>query len=370
MLILGSLLMSAVGAAVYFYQMNQKTIKDNQRKVKIFVANETIKRNQLIEKEHLKPHYITKQEVLNRPLNAKEILGKYAVTTIFKNEIFIKEKIADKMPEESNKKFINFKNNSYNMAYKLFENPNYTLQKGDFINIVTSHQSSVNKLPDYKAQYVARNIQVLGFIDDGEAVAKPINRKKIKKRVKKKEIEVVENVKATEIVLDLNDKVILNIAQDFQKNKNIFFMVKTKEKVTPKPKKIIKKRVVKKTTKKRTYPYTWYIPNSISRPTQATIEYADKSAEGPKVQKATLFYDYEKACQKQDKLLIGLSRNVYLKSRPSLKAKTLKRVYRNYIISYKEKVGSWYKLCDDKYAHENEVRPISKAFALEKMKKK
>ena len=370
-LVLGALLMSALGAALYFYQMHEKTVKDNNKKVKVYIAKEKIPKNKQIEKSDIKEHFITKQEVLNRPLNIKEILGKFVKTDIYKNEIFIKEKISDKFPEDTHKKFIEFKENSYNMSYRLFQNPNYTLKKGDFINIITSYQNTTNKLPGYQAKYIARNIKVLGFIEGGQPVAKPINRKKVKKRVKKKEIEVIENVKAHELVLDIQDKIILDIAENFQKNKNIFWMVKTKEK---KPLPIVKKvkpiKVAKKKVKKRTYPFTWYIPNTTTKATSATIAYADKPTQSPQMKSATLVYDYKKECKDTSKLLIGLSRNVYLKSQPTMKTKTVRVLYRNYIMAYQDKVGSWYKLCDNKYVHQNEVKKISKEFALKKMSNK
>lgn len=370
-LVLGALLMSALGAALYFYQMHEKTVKDSNKKVKVYIAKEKIPKNKQIEKSDIKEHFITKQEVLNRPLHLKEILGKFVKTDIYKNEIFIKEKISDKFPEDTHKKFIEFTQNSYNMSFKMFQNPDYTLQKGDFINIVTSSQTVAAKIPKYKSKYVARNIKVLGFIENGQAVAKPINRKKVKKRIKKKEVEVVEDVKAHEVVLDIQDKIILDIAEDFQKHRNIFWMVKTKEK---KPLPIVKKvkpiKVAKKKTKKRTYPYTWYVPNTITKATSATIAYADQPTQSPQVKNATLVYDYEKACKESSKLLIGLSRNVYLKNKPTLKTKTVKTIYRNYIMAYQEKVGSWYKLCDNKYVHQNEVKVISKKFALKKINNK
>lgn len=369
-LILGSLLMSALGAALYFYQMNQQTIEDSNKKVKVFIAKEKIERNKQIQKSDIKEHFVTKQEVLTRPLHLKEIVGKFSKIDIYKNEMFIKEKISDTLPEDTDKKFIEFKNNSYNMAFKLFQNPNYTLQKGDTINIITSYQSTQSQLPDYTSQYVAKGIKVLGFIERGLPVAKPINRKKIKKTVKKKQIEVVEDVKADEIVLDIKDKTLLDIAHDFQKKKNLFWMVKTKSKMK-KTAKVAKKSTpssVKKKVVKRSYPFKWYIPSRTSKAAQATIQYADKP-DAPLVKNATLVFDYEKACQEKSQLLLGLSRNVYLKSRPSLKAKTVKKVYRNYILAYKEKVDSWYKLCDNNYVHQNEVRTISHEYVMQKMKK-
>ena len=88
-LILISLLLSAIGISFYFYNKNEETKKENSQQVRIFVANENIKQNTLIEEKHLKEITVAKQYVLTRPLIKQEILNKYAVENIYKNEHFL-----------------------------------------------------------------------------------------------------------------------------------------------------------------------------------------------------------------------------------------------------------------------------------------
>lgn len=371
-LVLASLLLSALGAAFYFYNMHQTTLEDSNKKVKVYVAREPIKKNKEITLNDVKEHFITKQELLTKPLNIKEILGKFAVVDIFRNELFIKEKISEKPIETEEKEFLKHQNNSYNIAFRFFRNPNYTLIKGDLIDIVTSYQETDNKLPEFATQYIGKDIKVLGFIHNGQAIAKGVTRLKFKKEVKKKTVEVTEDVKADEIVLDIRDRALLTLIDDFQKKGNQMWMVKSIAR-NDKPKTIKKptppKTIVAKRSIKRSYPYKWYIPKQSVTRAKGTIEYANRPGEISQTKQAKIVYNYQQECSQKDKLLLGIANNVYLKGIPNLAARSVGRVYRNYILPYKEKTGSWYKLCDNKYVHTNEVTEITTKFALEKMEK-
>lgn len=363
MLVLASLLLSAIGAAYYFYDMHQQVVRDSAKKVKVYVAKNDIKKNHKITKDDLKEHFITKQEILAKPLHQKEIVDKYAKINIFKNEMIIKEKISSKPIDilDVEKIHEDFKYNSYNISFKLFQNPNYTLKKGDIIKIITTYQLTTDKLPKYSVQYVAKNIRVVGFIRSGKAESKVFTKRKVKRKVNKKTVEVVEEVKSDEIVLDIPSQVLLNLIDDWNKGKQLW-MVKSK---IEKPKvKEVKKGTKKKV--KRSYPIRWYDPRKDVSTKRATIQYSDLPKEGAKVSKAKISVDFTNECNKKDKLLIGVSNYVHLRSGTSFKHKILRRVYRNYIIPYKRKVGNWYEICDGKYVHQNEAYEIS----LERVNKK
>lgn len=371
-LVLASLLLSTLGAAFYFYNMHQTTLQNNNKKVKVYVAKDAIKKNKEITINDIKEHLITKQELLNKPLTQQEIIGKFAKVDILKNELFIKEKISDLPIETEEKEFLKHTNNSYNIAYRFFRNPNYTLIKGDLIDIVTSYQKTVDKLPEFETQYVGKNIKVLGFIHDGQAIPKGVTKMKIIKEVNKELKEITEDVKADEIVLDIQDKTLLTLIDDFQKKGNQMWMIKSKSRVdkktTPAPKKVTANETKKSV--KRSYPYKWYVPKTSVTNAKGTIEYANKPGEISQTKQARIVYSYENECSKRDRLLLGISNRVHLRSGMSFQNRILRRVYRNYIIPYKEKNGSWYKTCDNNYVHSNEVTEISKEFALEKMGQK
>ena len=229
-LVLVSMLISAIGVAVYFYFEQQKIIESNSKMVTVYVASKNIKRGTQITNDLIKKTQIAKQFILTKPLLKKEILNKYAKESIFKNEFFLKEKLAVKLEEkkEEKKTSLDFKYNSYNMSFKLFNNPNYSLKPNDIIKIISVYPDIKGKKKnEFSVQYVAKNIKVLGFLNDGVPTEKSIVRKKIKKVVKKKQVEQIVSIKSEEIILDIDQKVLISLINDYNKGKQLW-MVKSK----------------------------------------------------------------------------------------------------------------------------------------------
>lgn len=372
-LVLVSMLLSAIAVSVYFYNEKQSVEKSNNQLVTIFVAQKDIKKDTLITPEHLKQTTIAKQYVLTRPLHSKEIVNKYAKENIYKNEAFLKEKLSTKI-EVQKSKTLDYKYNSYNMSFKLFQNPNYSLEPDEIIKIISVYpKGTKKKVDDYAVQYVAKNIRVLGFLSEGHPTEKSIRKKKIKKLVKKKQVEEIVEVKAEELLLDIKEDVLLKLIDDYNKGTQLW-MVKSKleeetvEKVAEKKieKKKIKelfkpKKVVKYAPKKKYYPIKWYQPKNISSTKTALISYEDNQELSQK-KKATIVSSFSKECSKTDKLLIGLSNNIYLRNNPSFRAKIQKKVHKNYIFAYTDisKINTdWYVLCDGTYVNRKDVRVIS-----------
>ncbi|MEA3497590.1 MAG: SAF domain-containing protein [Campylobacterota bacterium] len=378
MLALLSLLLSALGGAYYFYDQNQQTLKSNSQVRAVFIAAKDIKKNVIVKAEDIKQVNIAKKYILTTPLLKKEIIGKVAKENIYKNDMFRKEKLAKKIDTGESDLMV-YNNNSYNIDFGLFVNPNYSLSQGDYIKIVSVYPGSKAKdNMKYNVQYVVKDVKVIGFLEKGKTVAKCF--RSVKKQVKSKkkgEQPKVETVivYANELVLDIQSKVLLSLIEDYNKGKQLW-MVKTK---APKTNKKIEKRIVEpkvvstkksksgKKTKRRVYPVKWYIPRNISRTASGTIRYADvdKVAQS---QKATIKTSFTEQCKVKDKLLIGISRNVYLRKVSSLKGKIKRVVYRNYLIPYKRKVSqNWYEACDGTFVHKNEVSEISLTNANKKL---
>lgn len=364
-LVLVSLLLSAIAISFYFYKEKEKVAKDNNRLVNVFVAKDTINKDTLIGENHIKQTVIARQFVLTKPLLKQEILGKYAKETIYKNEAFLKEKLSNKI-EIIKEKSLDFKYNSYNMSMTLFENPNFSLEPNDIIKIISVYPKGqdTNK---YAVQYIAKNIKVLGFLSEGLESEKAIFKKKIKKLVKKQQVEEIVNVKANEIVLDIKEKVLLKLIDDYNKGKQLW-MVKSKleeenEKEKEKPKKVVKKKKLVKPVvyRKPTYPIKWYSPKDKTSTKTATISYADNK-DKKTVKEATITEGYKNECSKTDNLLIGLSNNIYLRNKPSYRAKINSKIHKNYIMSYvsRSKIQpNWYILCDGSYVNKKDVKEIS-----------
>ena len=366
-LILLSMLLSAIAVSVYFYNQNQKVLKDNNQLVTIFVASKNINKDTLITNEYIKEITVARQYLLTTPLLKKEILNKYAKETIYKNESFLKEKLILKIEEKNEKKTMDYKYNSYNMALELFQNPNYSLQPNDIIKIISVFPTSLDKNSNkFKVEYVAKNIRVLGFLRDGYPSDKSIIKKKIKRLVKKKQVEEIIDIKADEIVLDVEQKVLLSLINNYNKGKQLW-MVKSKmekdDKVVTKKEKVKLKELVSSKPKRkkkyipRSYPVKWYQPKSTVSTKTATISYANNK-DLVETKKAKITSSFIKECSNRDKLLIVVSNKTYLKTHPSLRAKTHRTVYKNYILPYTgiSKINTnWYVLCDGSYVNSENV---------------
>jgi len=353
-LILSSLLISAIGAALFLYYENEKTKKANESQLTVYVAKKDIKKDTLIKEEDIKKAVVAKRYLLTKPLLKKEIVNKFAKTSIYPNEMFRKEKLSKEIGQ-SNSVLLVPKFNSYNTSFKLFENPNYSLLKGDIINIVSVYPKSKDKKNmKYKVNYVAKQIRILGFLERGKIVEKGFKnvKKKIKSKNKKETIPKYELVKvfASEVILDMSDKTILSMIDDYNKGKQLW-MVKTS--YVKKVKKAIKAKPKKKQKRARKFndSYALYLPKNLSKTHTATIEYKDALI--PDVsKKAVLSSNVQQQCIDENKVLIGIANEVLLRSMPSTKGKIKKVLHKNHIIPYKRKVNSsWFEVCDGRYVH-------------------
>ena len=378
-LILASLLFSAVGAAFYFFNQNKQTQNRNNQLVTVYIAKEDIKKNTLIQAKHMAQTKIAKQFLLNKPLLKKEIIGKYTKEQIYKNEVFLKQKLNSKLQKEK-ARILPFKNSSYNMQFKLFQNPNYSLLQGDIIRIISvfpkGKPDKKGKYLDFEVQYVANNVQILGFIRDGFTEKDTITKQKVKRVVKKKIVEEIMDVKSDELILDIKEDVLLRLIKDYNKG-NQLWMVKTKwakelevkavkseivtvdslkakaKKAQEKKKKVVKKPKVYK-------PY-WYVPKTKTIQKSAVIDYAsDLKKEKVKTKTVDIVLDARKECAKvKDKFLLGLINRFHIRSEPTTKSKQRWVLSKNVVVPYIKKVGDWYQTCDNKYIHKNVVKPIS-----------
>jgi len=183
-LVLSSLLISAIGAALFLYYENENTKKENAQQLAVYIAKKDIKKDALVKESDVVKTVIAKRYLLTKPLLKKEIVNKFAKSAIYKNEMFRKEKLSNKIGDVD-AKILPFTHNSYNIAFKRFENPNYSLLKGDIVNIVSVYPKSKAKdNMNYSVRYVAKQVNVIGFLEEGKVVNKAF--RKVKKRVKSK----------------------------------------------------------------------------------------------------------------------------------------------------------------------------------------
>ena len=391
-LILASLLFSALGAAFYFFKKNKQAQKSKNELVTIYIAKADIPKGTLITVKQMAQTKIAKQFLLNKPLMKKEIIGKYTSEKIFKNEMFLKQKLSTQI-EKERAKVLDFTSSSYNMKFDMFDNPNYTLVQGDFINIISvlpkGQPNSKGKYLDFDVQYVAKNIKVLGFIKDGLNESSSITKEKIKKVIKKKVVEELVNVKANELILDINPNVLISLIKDYNKG-NQLWMVKTKESIqikaldemtkeeTKELKKEIKKSLdketkkVKKAYKPKVYKYQWYKSKVNTITKSAVIDYTnDKGDSKTKKRSVEIKVDSQKICNSiKDKFIIGTSARFYIRSEPTTRSSKKSILEKNTIIPYVEKLDTWYRTCDGQFVSSKVANEISYSKAVKKAGKR
>jgi hypothetical protein len=404
-LALSSLLLSSIGGAFYLYTQNKKIIKQSNTLKVVYIANKNIAKNKKIAKEDIKSVQISAAYILTPPLLENEIVGKYTKEEIYQNDTFRKEKLSNTIFEEE-KKIIPFKHTSYNIAFKLFSNPNYSLKKGEYINIISVYPAENSKLNmDYAVQYIASNIKILGFLEQGEEM--PMAFRVIKRNLKDKKgkkLEEVEDVTvyADELLLDIDQNVIIKLIDDYNKGRQLW-MVKVKSPEEPVVEEVISKSVEPVEKKKPTQdfidliktqkahkiikveknsnrtrkalevqsPYKWYKPKEmIEIIHSATITYADtnKMEQSPNI--GIVKNDISK-CNERKNLLVGKTYDISLRLEPLKGSKKHDVVGMHTIIPFKKKVGNgWYELCDGSFVYKDEVEEITIEEALQKINEK
>ena len=378
-LVLASLLISALATAFYFYKQNQEVLKSKNELVTIYVAKENIKRNTLLKVEHLGKTKIAKKFLLNKPLNKKEILGKYTKEPIYKNEIFIKEKLNTQI-QKRKAKVLDFSKSSYNMRFNMFNNPNYSLNQGDYINIISVYPigepNRQGKYTNFDVQYVANNIKVLGFIKSGKLESASIVKEKIKKLRNKKLVEEVVDAKADEMVIDINSNILIRLIEDYNKG-NQLWMVKTKESIQIETiDKMDKKQLENlenkknKSTKKvsKENAYRMYEPKNYTIKKKAVIDYINMENKDKEIQNASIKIEPKNLCSTtRNRYIVGNVSGFYIRNDASLNSSYKKVLSKNTIIPFLNKNSGWYRTCDGLCVSEKVVKEVSRNFVRNKL---
>jgi len=375
--LLASLLVSSLGVALFFYKKNKQAQLNKDQLITVYIAKEDIPKDTLLSLDHLAQTQIAKQYILNTPLIKEEIIGKFTNEKIFQHEIFIKQKL-DTQVQAQEKKVLEYEKSAYNVKFELFKNPNYALQQGEFINIVSVFPKGLpdnkGRYLDFDVQYVAKELKVLGFIRDGRHESQTITKHKVQKIINKKPQEVLEEIKSDELILDIDLDVLLALIKNYNKGTQLW-MVKTqvnaKEESAKSEDSIKEDAEFQKeiTAKIMKYPYKMYEAKNVVQTQKGVISYAnDKEGKKTKLQTTHIVHDKSKLCQEiKEEFIVGISRSFYLREEPSLKAKAVSVLQKNTIIPYIKKEGNWYQTCDENFVHETVVKPILKNEIKEKL---
>uniref|UniRef100_UPI0040487AAF hypothetical protein n=1 Tax=Aliarcobacter sp. TaxID=2321116 RepID=UPI0040487AAF len=386
-IILASLLFSAIGAALFYYKKNIQTQKKKSELVTIYIAKEDIPRDTLLTIEHLAQTKIAREFILNTPLLKDEIIGKYTNEKIYKHEVFLKQKL-DTQVEVEEKILLDFEKSAYNMKFELFKNPNYSIKQGEYINIISvfpeGKSDNKGRFSDFDVQYVASNIKVLGFIRDGRQESQTITKHMIDKIENKKPVKKLIEIKADELIVDIDLEILLKLIENYNRGTQLW-MVKTKipeqnieltntetkeekQKTTEEP---IEKTVEIKKFVPIKYKYRMFESKKTVMTKSAVIDYSsDKEKEKSITRNVDIIIDSNKICsQINDKFILGISNSFYIRSSASKNSQRKEVLNKNIIIPFIEKQGDWYKTCDQRFIHESVVKEVDKNFIQNKLGK-
>ena len=379
-IILIALLISAITTGLFFYKKSKDALKNKNELVAIYIAKDNIAKNTLLEEKHLTMTKIAKQFILNKPLIKKEILGKYTNENIYKNEVFLKQKLDTKIKKEK-KKILPFEKSAYNMQFNIFKNPNYALQQGEYINIVSvfpkGETDKKGRYLDFDVKYVAPSIKILGFIRNGRYESETITKHQVKKIENKKLVTVNEEIKADELILDIDLDILLKLIKNYNLGTQLW-MTKTKytqvqevsKKVVNEDIKASRKKIVKKVFNKK-YQYKRYVPEEVILKKSAIIDYGeDKEELKIETKNVNIKIESKRLCENsKDKFLLGNTNRFYIRSSASTSSKYKRILYKNTIIPFIYKVNDWYKTCDGRFVHKNVVKEVSASFVKNKIGK-
>jgi hypothetical protein len=391
-IILASLLFSAIGAALFFFKKNQQTQKAKSELVTVYIAKDDIPRDTLLSIENLAQTTIAKEYILNTPLTKDEIIGKYTNEKIYKHEIFLKQKLDSQIIKEQ-KKILDFKKSSFNMKFEQFKNPNYALLQGEYINIISVYPKDgydeKGIANNFEVEYVANNLKVLGFIRNGKHESASITKQTVQKIIDKKTVEVIEEVKSDEIILDIDLDVLLKLTQNYNKGNQLWMVQiaydETKETTSDQNNQEEVKAEVKASASTAAstvkvnptidqaikYKFRLYSSDVTVLTQSAAIDYAnDVNKEKSKIKNVEIAVDSNKICsQIKDKFIVGNANSFYIRSEPSKDSQEKSLLYRNIIIPYVEKQEEWYKTCDGRFVHQSVVNEVDLSFIQSKLGK-
>lgn len=355
-IILVSLLISALGVGFYFYKEKEKIIKNEQQVMYTFIAKENMVKGHKIEETDLLKIKMAKKYLLTSPLTKKEIVGKYTARPMYKHDIFRKEDVVSELSEFQRGIIKSSKYSYYNAPFAMFKNPDYSLKIGDRIDIIsiypvdTTNATSNKKTTRNKVQFAAENIEVLGFMRDGMKKQFPIEKVTEEKLVKGKKVEETYNAKAEEVVIDISKKNILNLLEDYNKGYQLW-LVKKRDYNTQDGKAL--------KNEDKNVKYKKYVSKNKTEVINARIYFGDEK-DPTIVSNVETKLEGLKECELKNKYLVVLKEIANLRKTPSLDETQFITLERNTIITYDKKLDkNWYKTCDGLYVEKGEIVEIT-----------
>lgn len=183
--VLFSLLLFASSLALFMYSKQSKMDQYTQESVEVYISTRFIPRGERIEVSALQKAHINKSYIDFTPLMDTEIVGRYASVDIYAKEPLRAEKITLKKPKslqedreglekktaKKEKMLQQLNSDTIALSLELFKNIDYTLKKGDFIDIA-SVLPKKNKAKEYEfeTKYIALHVEIDSFSNQTESL--------------------------------------------------------------------------------------------------------------------------------------------------------------------------------------------------------
>jgi len=344
------LILSAAGL-IYYVKLTQKNLVSKKEEIKILVAKKDIKKYQKITKNDLSYQVMQKRYVPFKVLLPAEVVGKLSLVPIFKDEPIRVEKLTDKV--ETKKEDITvvkaLEHDLYNINFRYFTNPNYTLKKDDVIDIIGVWTDASSEL---KVKTIVKSAKVAGFLSAGNFQPRAKMSKKIKNKDGK---NILSTISADELLLDIESKKIKHLIEIYNRGKQLWMVLANKNSKNVDMQKINRlSKSDKKTSSKAFAKDKVYKSEKKQKVISATISYA----EDKKV------YSYSKTVNIKPNILCKKTLIVTSKDGANVRFKEMIETKRAGVAFFGEKLkyktlnGEWYELCSGMFMHKSVAKAI------------
>lgn len=183
--VLFSLLLFASSIALLMYSKQSKLDAYSHENIEVYITKRFIPKGERIEAAALQKAQINKSYIDFTPLMDTEILGRYANVDIYAKEPIRSEKLTLKKPksvQEHQEQKVTSKpkmmqrldSDTIALSLELFKNIDYTLKKGDFIDIASViPKKTKTKGYEFEANYIALRVEIDSFSNQSDSLLAP-----------------------------------------------------------------------------------------------------------------------------------------------------------------------------------------------------
>lgn len=195
--ILLSLIVFTSSVAFLMYTKQSRISKNLEENVAVYVSAKDIKKGEMLGAQNMLLTHLPKNYVGAQALTQEEIMGRYAVADMLKNEPLRIEKLSLQKPQDEmlasfvsdinassqkTKELQTLGSDTLSIAMDLFQNIDTSLKQGDYIDIVSVMPTKdANSEYEFSTRYIALHVQigsiVFPFVEtqDEKSKLKPVS---------------------------------------------------------------------------------------------------------------------------------------------------------------------------------------------------